>query len=295
MQASHQNPIEDHVCLLQYHRRGSADHALPRSIFSDRTIAPLNVTLDLLKLLFSEYDLTPEFADVVASFGEEPNIAEGRSNNARLQIAETGIGDVSYQVRYVELNGRGGASPWSLRHTGVFHRLNAAESTDVVVLLHPVRKPLLEQMILSLKEDDERRRQLCENPPLLHEILYGCYFDNWRWYMRYLGDKITDKNDLAMVTGPSHVEPNSSFDSVQDLRNTNDNVIFARACCAGNSDLLTLLAQSGAKLSQASCTLNVHQSKLRGYIESADVLERRTQNLMELVGTSSDASLEVRT
>ncbi|KAF3037231.1 hypothetical protein E8E12_005570 [Didymella heteroderae] len=247
------------------------------------TIAPLNITAPLLEILFSKYGLPAEFADVVASFGEEPNMAEGRSSNASVNTDKNGHGSVSYQARYVELNGRGGEDPWSLRHTGVCHRLKATGQADVIVLLHPVRKPLLEQMIVTLKEDGTRRHKLCDRPVLLHEMLYGCYFDNWRWYMRHLGNRVADKNDLAMVTGPDEIEPNSSFDSVQVVRNTNDNVIFARACCAGNKDLLDRLAHCSAFASLCSA-LDVHRSKLSGYIESADVLERRIQNLVELIG-----------
>lgn len=281
-ETGHGDSTENHVQFPVDQVACCTDNVSNRSIFSDRTIAPLNITAPLLEVLFGEYGLTAAFADVVASFGEEPNLAEGRSNNASVRTDKDGFVTVSYQARYVELNGRGGENPWSLRHTGVYHQLKATGETDMVVLLHPVRKPILEQMIARLRDDGARRRELCGSPVQLHEMLYGCYFDNWRWYMRHLGSRVADKNDLAMVTSPDEIEPNSSFDSVQVVRNTNDHVIFARACCAGNKELLDRLHRSSAFLKVCSA-LDAHSSKLSGYIESADVLERRIHNLIELV------------
>jgi hypothetical protein len=42
------------------------------------------VTEDILEYLFDTYDIQSEFADVIASFGQNPNIAEASSNNAAI-------------------------------------------------------------------------------------------------------------------------------------------------------------------------------------------------------------------
>jgi hypothetical protein len=253
------------------------------SVFSNRTIAPLNITSGLLERMFSEYDIAPEFADVVASFGQEPNIAEGSSNNATIHTNGSGGSALSYQIRYVEQNGRGAQSSWSRRHTGVYHDHKAGEGLDVVIMLHPIRDPAFEHAIATLQGDTTGRAEVCNNPLRLHEILFGCYMDKWRWYLRYLGEQFSKANDLAMVIKPEGTEPNSSFLRVQELRNTNDVVLLARAGCAGNLDLFERICELYRRTGESTDSLDTLQSKMRGFIESTEVLRGRVQNLIDLV------------
>lgn len=193
---------------------------------------------------------------------------------------------MSYQIRYVEQNRRVGQDPWSLRHTGVFHHHKSTNGTDIIILLHPVRTPLIETVITSLENDPTGRVRFCENPFLLHTWLFAQYFDNWRWYFRYIGERFSEENNLAMVVKPERTEPSSSFLRVQRLRNTNDFILFARACCSGNLALLSRLSQSSIPLLSDLGELRAHESKMEGYIESVDVLKGRVQNLIDLVSVS---------
>ena len=256
----------------------------PSSIFSNRTISPLNITAALLEQLFSRYNIAPEFADVIASFGQEPNIAEGSSNNATFDVDEAGEGTLSYQIRYVEQNSRGLQNSWSRRHTGIFHSHKAKDGLDVVVLLHPTRNPVLEDTIAALERDPVQRQQVCNNPLMLHETLLACYIDNWRWYMRFLGEQVSKANDLAMVISPERMEPNSSFVRVQELRNTNDLILLARASCAGNLILVDRLIDFSRESDRSTRVLRTYRGKLNGFIESADTLKGRAQNSIDLVG-----------
>ncbi len=240
-----------------------------------------------MELLFAQYHVPPGFADIVSSFGEEPNIAEGRCNNATLHMNESKNGEIMYEIRYVERNFRGGNNPWSLRHAGVFHRVKAADEVDVMIVLHPVRKPPFEAALAVLQQNQAMRCSVAANPFLLHEIMFKCYFDNWRWYLRDIGERFKKENSYAMVTKPEQTEPNATFYRVQELRNTNDLVIFARACCAGNRDLLDKLIEWRSESSAETAVLNAHSSKLSGYIESAAVLHGRIHNLIELVSLTS--------
>jgi hypothetical protein len=186
----------------------------------------------------------------------------------------------------MEENHRGGSDPWSLRHTGTYHhRSPAAHEPDLFILLHPIRDPAIETCLHALASDATARKAFCSYPPILHTWLFTHYFDNWRWYLRHLGTRFASENNLAMVIKPERTEPNSSFLRVQRLRNLNDIILFSRACCAGNLDLLTRLAttydlSSGRRMFD----LESQKSKMKGYIESADVLKGRVQNLIDLVG-----------
>lgn len=242
---------------------------------------PLNVTEHILKVMFNEYGIPADFSNVVASFGQVPHLAEARSNNAMIQIHDCNAGELSYQIRYVEMNKRKGPNPWSLRHTGVYHRLESKETFNIVVVLHPVGTPLFENIIAELQHDKPLRQRVCGTPLLLHEKLFACYFDQWRWYIRDLGDRFHKENDLAMVRKVDRAEPRETFERVQHLRNTNDLLLFARACCAGNHDLLDRLYNC---VEDRTNVLAAQSSRMSGYIESADVLIGRCQNLIDLVG-----------
>jgi hypothetical protein len=117
------------------------------------------------------------------------------------------------------------------------------------------------------------RAEFCSNPFLLHTWLFRQYFDNWRWYFRYIGERFAEENNLAMVVKPEHTEPNSSFLRVQRLRNTNDFILFARACCSGNLALMEQFSETSIEVLSQLENLSAHKSKMKGYIESADVLE----------------------
>ncbi|KAF2705205.1 hypothetical protein K504DRAFT_506155 [Pleomassaria siparia CBS 279.74] len=258
------------------------------SVYSRRTIAPLDITSHLLERIFTTYSIHADFADVVSSFGQDPNIAEGSSNNATIYNNDSGDCEVSYQIRYNEKPNRGGRSEWSLRHTGVFHKHDANVDLDVFILLHPVRDPTIRHALVALEGATDtaqtKRREICDNPFRVHTSLFACYFDNWRWYLRYLGKRFAEENDMAMVVKPEQTQPNSSYLRVQRLRNTNDLVIFSRACCSGNLDLLTRLGGSPLMALSNLDEIYAHQSKMKGYIESSDVLKGRIQNSIDLVG-----------
>lgn len=234
--------------------------------------------------MFSEYDIAPEFADVVASFGQEPNIAEGSSNNATIHTNGSSSSALSYQIRYVEQNSRSGQNSWSRRHTGVYHDHKDGAGLDVVIMLHPIRDPAFEHAIATLQDDMTERVEICNNPLRLHEILFGCYMDKWRWYLRYLGEQFSKANDFAMVIKPEGSEPNSSFLRIQELRNTNDLVLLARAGCAGNLDLLERICELYHRTGESTDALETLRWKMRGFTESAEVLKSRIQNSIDLVG-----------
>jgi hypothetical protein len=88
-----------------------------------------------------------------------------------------------------------------------------------------------------------------------------------------------------MVVKPERTEPSSSFLRVQRLRNTNDFILFARACCSGNLALMEQFSEASIEMLSQLDNLSAQMSKMKGYIESADVLEGRVQNLIDLVST----------
>jgi hypothetical protein len=283
---SHATRRELESCKHARLQSSSTETKLCSSIYSKRTISPLEITADLLEQIFEEYGVHDDFADVVASFGQDPNIAEGSSTQATINASSSKCILVSYQIRYMEENHRGGKDPWSLRHTGMYHyHSKEIHSPDLFILLHPIREPTFEtEELAALEIDTFARKALCSDPYLLHKWLFTAYFDNWRWYLRHLGTRFASENNLAMVIKPERTEPSSSFRRVQRLRNLNDFILHSRACCAGNLDMLTRLANYQPCVANDALDLESQKSRMKGYIESADVLKGRVQNLIDLVG-----------
>lgn len=97
------------------------------------------------------------------------------------------------------------------------------------------------------------------------------------------------QNNLAMTIKPgTAAEANLSFTRVQSLRNIHDNVISAKAGCSGDLDvvkgLVDLLEPDQYQGMQS------HIAKLRGYIESSDVLQSRIRNAIDLVRADAHAA-----
>jgi hypothetical protein len=50
------------------------------SIYSERTIEPLQITSELMRKILHKYEVHPDFLRVLFSFGEEPHLAEASSH-----------------------------------------------------------------------------------------------------------------------------------------------------------------------------------------------------------------------
>jgi len=93
----------------------------------------------------------------------------------------------------VEENLRKGQDKWSFRHTGVYH--HHTSNFDLFIILHPNDHSVLEGRILKMLDANSATRpglsQLSafyNDPYRLHLLVMSSFFDNWRWYFRYLGE-----------------------------------------------------------------------------------------------------------
>jgi hypothetical protein len=103
--------------------------------------------------------------------------------------------DITYQVNYVEENLRKSQDKWSFRHTGVYHHHTL--QFDLFIILHPNNYSVLEGRLLKLLKVDSNTmtesnvsqlNAFREDPYRLHLLVMSSFFDNWRWYLRYLGE-----------------------------------------------------------------------------------------------------------
>lgn len=253
------------------------------SIRSERTIGPLGLTAELLLHICATYKVHPDFLQVVLSFGDEPHVTEAGSTNFSLHLNGTEEARIAYELRYVELNKRvRSQDPWSLRHTGIYHHHKS--DLDLFIVLHPVQNSLFETCITNLEGNGPACAKICTDPFKLHSMLFNSYLDNWRWYFRYLGDIFSEDNNKAMIVDPEKNDASTAFRRVQSLRNIIDIVIFARACCTADLEVLHRLQNFGQASLKQNTDVQSRETNLRDYISGADGLQNRLRNAIDLVG-----------
>ena len=213
----------------------------------------------------------------------------------------------------MERNGRLHGNPWSIRQTGVYHRYSPLENSSVWLLLHPLANSIAQKRL-----NDCYSRPHCGlniNPLRIHILLLSSYLDNWRWYLKDLGNtflKIVSKVllrflcrfktailltlvqvDISM-TIDIHEDYELSFTTLQDLRHLEQKVIPLCASFQANLETVQILEATNREFQVAGIydaeeaivqtdSLGHFSSQLRGHLLSVKILEKRIQGVVLLV------------
>ena len=166
-----------------------------RSIWSQKSLQPLQITRESLDIIIAHHNIGDELDEVVAAFGDKPRSSEAGIGVLSEQCKSSGIYgnkcippssvnfksllDMSYLLRYAEQDSSG--HPWRIRQTGVFHRycIILNEQSNLWILMHPKPNSKFERAI----EDLDTAFQWRQN---LDFLLFSSYFSNWRWYLENL-------------------------------------------------------------------------------------------------------------
>ena len=274
---------------------------------------------EFLPVLFSFGD-GPHVAEGSSSnLSIQPTAGSDRSQSSRCVIRSlsgpllTTEVEIAYQIRHVEENRRPGRDPWSLRHTGVYH--HHTTDFDLWILLQPVEDSVIEKRLLDLQTLATRTaaelekikldlERICTTPFRLHALIFNSYLDNWRWYFRHLGDRFekevsstltcVDAKHVLTVVGAqndralsldrrSPTTSSLSFKLVQSLRNSHDTILSSRACCSGDLDVLQGLTKHCQSEFKDISSIPAMEGRLKGYVDSLDVLQGRIRNTIDLV------------
>ena len=138
------------------------------SIHSPKTVLPLFITEEVMRKILTRYNVNPEFLHILFSLGNAPHISKGGSSYAMYSRSSDNTqntfhflpsvdkylnllsGTCCYQLQYAEENQRSKHSPWSFRHTAVYHHHDSTTNFDLFILLHPVENSYLEQQLINL-------------------------------------------------------------------------------------------------------------------------------------------------
>lgn len=110
-------------------------------------------------------------------------------------------------MRYAEENRRSNDNPWSVRQTGVYHHHVSTRDFDLFIFLHPLEESFLECQLITIAAPSHPKSELaslCANPYQLHSLAFALYSDNWRWYLRYLGEEFQEKVS-SMISVACHL------------------------------------------------------------------------------------------
>ena len=131
------------------------------------------------------------------------------------------------------------------------------------------------------------------NPLRLHVLVFSSYFDNWRWYLKDLGDQFSKMEDKAMtidIRNRAHYD--ISFDTLQSLRHVEEKVVPLGALFRATVEIVDTIAKADAqrRLESQDVTsgnltdcLASYTSQCRGHIASEEILQKRIRGILELV------------
>ncbi|TGO23821.1 hypothetical protein BPAE_0121g00220 [Botrytis paeoniae] len=210
----------------------------------DRCWARLNVERALFEHFINVYEVCEEFWKCVFAFGLKQRENEFEFPRLRSRIRKTfdmtdpyEPKDLMYVIRQVELNGRGGTNPWSIRQTAVYHGRKPDETSSLPVSIKSVPSILLiiaptsnseMRMTAYLEERAADKRQTSSWN--LHRIVVSDSLSGWPDYMASLEARLREQTNLIICATDDMEEESSSehgigFESRQELKVLDDFVL----------------------------------------------------------------------
>ncbi|KAK6599508.1 hypothetical protein H4I95_08383 [Botrytis cinerea] len=210
----------------------------------DRCWARLNIERALFEHFINIYEVCEEFWKSVFAFGLKQRENEFEFPRLRSRIRKTvditgpyEPKDLMYVIRQVELNGRGGTNPWSIRQTAVYHGRRPDESSSLPVSVKITPSMLLiiaptsnaeMRMARYLEERAADKRQTSSWN--LHRLIISDSLSGWPDYMASLEARLREQTNLIICATDDMEEESSSehgigFESRQELKVLEDFVL----------------------------------------------------------------------
>ncbi|KAH6679448.1 hypothetical protein B0J14DRAFT_297870 [Halenospora varia] len=202
---------------------------------------------------------------------------------------------MQYRLSYVEEVKKASNISWAIRQTGVYHRHMPTGPGSLWIFLHPRPNSTLQTRLeKSIKEWSRKQRSLIELQ-LVHLIPLSSYIGDWRWYLKNLSAEIETFASIAMsIDFSKEGYHGRGTNTLQSLHNLQDKVspLFARL----RSTLRTVASLKRYKKSLNNSNnsipaqtkeilgeLESYETSLHGNLASVTLLERRTQEILNLL------------
>ncbi|KAH8774172.1 hypothetical protein BGZ57DRAFT_763271 [Hyaloscypha finlandica] len=247
-QETNATPFEKDIKVLNLSdikrlRNESKDVSQIFTINQDRSWTTLNTSREVFESFMSTYEIMPPFWRCVFTFGrkseenefEFPRFGQRRSRNPKSNSVIQDQPEFSYVLRRVELKNREvaeGDSPWSIRQTGVYHRLepktNACETLQQEQNKTSLQTTSAGEALLSVWNT--------------HRVLLADSLRGWMDYMSYLEQRLkhqattvgVDKVNLSPLT-----DFKIDFEDRQELKIIEDYVLDLQVILPGILDSIT--------------------------------------------------------
>lgn len=193
----------------------------------------LSVTQELFETLTSCLGVFPKFRDFILLFRMKQEESEMSLPPLRFrpqiqlqEVADMGWNvefECAYAFRYVDLNNRDTSRPWSIRKVAVYQNYSRLQNSSTWILVSAPLKieTCIDRYVQSVSNFHE------VDPFELHVLILESVLTNWRPYIMYLAQKISQSADLFSVASidDGHPIDSISIDALQILNDVEHEVI----------------------------------------------------------------------
>lgn len=276
------------------------------------SLSELSINQNCMQQLLAHFNVSLDFLNVLFKFGNQSHVFEESSGYTSVSLEPDGSYNMSYQLMYVEKNGRKPPKdPWSMRQTGVFHQYSSSNNTSLFIFLHPMKNSVAQRRLEALFEKGDRAGALSQEAMDIHVLLFSSYLNNWQVYIEELARIFKSLREKILAFDVSRdVNYNLSPDTLKELRNLEDKVSFRTSACLRGAirtvgALKTLYEahtvdgftrDSGSKKMYSS--LSAMLNRLEGHLASVEIMQKRIgatigllANLLDLRNQSASDKL----
>lgn len=249
------------------------------SICQRNSFQPLQITREMLQTIIDSHEIADGDAlwDLSSVFYTRNLKTEMVFCIPFTQTKDGDFIDTAYTIRYPEY--KLSDEEWTIRQSGIYHRLNRKTGQSLHVLFNPTPKSKLYQSLLAqLQTNDEK------SPAWLHQTLFATYIPAWRQYIASLERRFLPIANTAAATyineelriGHGHL---SSLVSIQKDFLQIPTILAAAGDVLTQLDCLTPL---GANRKETQSLKNI-QRQCDTYSRTATHLQQRVQITAQLL------------
>lgn len=99
------------------------------------------------------------------------------------------ITEFCFNFRYIDRHGRRASTPWSLRQTAVYQKLNFQDYNSIWMILQPPTNTY-ERVLIALEKQQKEQYEISTNPMQFHLLFLLRTVANWKEYLSDLNDEL---------------------------------------------------------------------------------------------------------
>ncbi|KAI9036742.1 uncharacterized protein KD926_001376 [Aspergillus affinis] len=269
-----------------------------------RSWTTLNISHELFERLLKTYNVFPHFWKTVLTFGRKTEENEyafptfrGKSSRGEHGKYE----ELTYVIRRVERNNRPvelGECPWSIRQTGVYHKLRYPnrDSPDksMFILVAPSRSA--ENCIETCFREASSEKEIMKPAFTVHERLVMDSLKGWMEYMAWLEEESKQKSNRVLVSDIDSKKIHFNADDRQRLKQLEDYITDLIVILQTMSDTISRLEKRCRRYCEIGCQdtntcsccymveeFEAYAAETRVYLQRAEVLKARVQSTEQLL------------